>query len=453
MRTMTTATTTTTLRAVLEFDVADYVRHARAEGRDHLDPELRAWMAEAYEDIVVLLALDRDRLTRQERAVLRFAELVFQAEWKLALPGGESPQEVAARGGGPLDRRGKRYQPYGNVRFLNHVLGTRAHAPDGAVERACWQAIRATAAGWRAYEQRTVEGTEKWAQDALPSAAQLTERIARLGSLVSLTAGRAPALRPASAEPPRHWQDYLLPHGRADILEHLAVLPQTTQHDEVTFIRVIHLVEATTWGVLARVMSAAEWLRAGQWEYATECLERAATMAAAQTEALLVMRRTMPVEHFHGFREATGDASAVQAFPTQLLHIHLLGVHPEKVEALGEATENSYVLMHQNPDFEPLRDLLRWVPDEESGQRVLDAAYRLDQELFAWRKVHYGVALRYLSPEATGSGGTSGAPYLRGFYQDRLFDADRTLLPQHRAAGTAVLDPWIRARSALSPFN
>lgn len=157
-------------------------------------------------------------------------------------------------------------------------------------------------------------------------------------------------------------------------------------------------------------MSAAKWLRGGRWEYAAECLGRAADLAAAQTEALLVMRRTMPVEHFQGFREATGDASAVQAFPTQLLHIHLLGVHPEKTGALAEATENAYVLMHQNPDFEPLRELLRRVPAGEPGRRVLDAAHRLDQELFAWRKIHYGVALRYLPTEATGSGGTLGGP-------------------------------------------
>lgn len=241
--------TTATLRAVLDFDLTDYIGNARAVGRDLLDPALRAWMAQAYEDTAVLLALDRDRLSRSEYTMLRFAELVFQAEWKLALPGGEAPQEVASRGGGPLDRRGKRYQPYGNVRLLNHLLGTSSHAPDGAVERACWQTIRTTAESWRAYEQRTLEGTEKWAQDALPSDRQLTERIARLGSLVSLTAGRTPAPRPAAPEPPRHWRDYTLsPHGPANVLEHLAVLPQTTQHDEVTFLRVIHLVEATTWG-------------------------------------------------------------------------------------------------------------------------------------------------------------------------------------------------------------
>ncbi|MEU0742077.1 hypothetical protein [Streptomyces sp. NPDC006134] len=445
--------TTAILRAVLDFDIAHYIDHARGVGRDRLDPALRAWMAEAYEDVTLVLALDGDRLGSQERAVLRLAELVFQAEWKLALPEGESPQQVEARGGGPLDRRGKRYQPYGNVRLLNHVLGTRRHAPDSAVERACWQAVRAIASGWRAYEQRTLDGTETWAQDALPDPAQLAERVERLGSLVSLTAGHAPALRPASATPPRHWHDYLPPHGSADVLEHLTVLPQTTQHDEVTFLRVIHLVEATTWGVLARVMSAAEWLRATRWEYAAECLDRAAALAAAQTQALLTMRRTMPVEHFHGFRAATGDASAVQAFPTQLLHIHLLGVHPEKVEALHEATENAYVLLHQNPDFEPLRDLLHRVPGEAAGRRVLDAAHRLDQELYAWRKIHYGVAVRYLPQQATGSGGTAGAPYLRSFYQDRLFDADRTLLPQHRSAPTAAPSAWVRARPALSPFN
>lgn len=111
------------VRAVLDFDVAEYVSTTRAVGRHHLDPELRNRMAELYLDLRDALHESDAVFDRQELRVLRFAELALQSEWKLADPSG------AASGAGLLNTvsgpRGKRYQPYANVRLLNQILGTR----------------------------------------------------------------------------------------------------------------------------------------------------------------------------------------------------------------------------------------------------------------------------------------------------------------------------------------
>jgi tryptophan 2,3-dioxygenase len=201
-------------------------------------------------------------------------------------------------------------------------------------------------------------------------------------------------------------------------------------------------------------MAAIEWLKAGRWAYAAGCLHRAARLAQFQLDTLLVLRRTMSVDRFLGFREATGEASAVQTVSGQLLNIHLMGVHPRRVEALAQVPENAYLLLHVNPAFEPLRKALGRVPrDSEPAAEVFSAARRLDDLLFRWRRVHLGLAHRYLPKDAGGSGGTAGAPYLQGLYQDRLFDGAGDLVPQLVPEPLPALGEWVRARPPFSPLN
>ncbi|MFB7776796.1 hypothetical protein [Streptomyces bauhiniae] len=444
--------TATILKQVYRFDVRSYVEQVRADGRAGLGAEERRRMAELYEDLTGLRER-LDELTAPERAIARFAEIFFHAEWKLAVPS-ETPDQLVTRGGTPLDRRGKRYQPYANIRLLNDVLGTRRHAADRTVERRARQVVHRILTTWADFEEQTVSGRVIWAGHDVPAADVLAERIERLRRLGHRAAGVMPGLPPAGSQPPCDFECYLPPHGDGNTIEYLTALPQTTLHDEVTFLRTIHIVEATTWAILARVMAAAEWLRTRHWAFGERCLRRAADLAALQAETLVAMRRTLSVDRFLAFREATGDASAVQSLPAQLLLIHLFGIHPEKTEALAEATENNYLLLYLNPGFLPLRSLLQEAARAgDAGRTVLDAAHSLDTELFKWRRVHYGAAVRYLPPTGGGSGGTTGAPYLRGFYRDRLFDDDRVLLPQPPPSPPQHLDPSVRARPAFSAAN
>jgi tryptophan 2,3-dioxygenase len=440
------------VRAVLEFDVAEYVSTTRTVGRHYLDPELRNRMAELYVDLRDVLYASDAAFGRQELRVLRFAELVLQSEWKLADPSG------TGCGAGTLNLfsgpRGKRYQPYSNVRLLNQVLGTRRRASDASIEHRCRQVLRFLVRSWLAYERRSVQGTETWGWQRCPTPGEMEERVERVAALSRETSDW-PSLPRPQVSPPACWDDYVGAAGRSDTLEYLVNLPQTQQHDENAFLRVIHLTEVTTSGILARILGARTWLEKGRLPEAGLCLERAARLARVQLDVMRVLRRTMSVENFLGFRKETGDASAVQMTSSQALHIHLLGVHPLKVEALGAVPENSFLLLHLNERFQPLRSLLQEVPrGTEEGVAVLRAARDLDEALYAWRRLHLGLAHRYLPKDSTGSGGTSGAPYLSGFYQDRLFNPGGELFPHPVPVSSPSLDEQrARARSVFSPMN
>ncbi|MBE1533904.1 hypothetical protein [Actinomadura algeriensis] len=446
---------TATIKEVLDFDVAAYVAAARATGRQHLDPAMRGRMAELYLDVRDVLARPDTPAGGRERRVLRLAELVLQSEWKLAGGGEETARDAAGRafprgatGPGP---RGKRYQPYGNVRLLNHVLGTSRHASDVTIEHRCRRALAFLVSSWDGYERRSAAGAETWGGQDRPADEAIGERLRRLAAIAAAI-GEEPA--PCAAVPAPRWERYLGADGRPNVLEYLVNLPQTRKHEENTFLRVIHLTEVTTWAILARTVAANGWLTAGRWAPAARCLEAAAETAALQHEIMLVLRRTMSVEHFLGFREETGNASAVQMASAQTLHIHLLGVHPAKVEALGGIEENAYLLLYLNRRFRPLRALLADLPrGDERAARVLAAARTLDERLWQWRRLHLGLAYRYLPREVKGSGGTDGAPYLAGFYHDRLFDEDGEVHPQPVPVAMPPVAGWVRARPVFSPLN
>lgn len=438
-------TTATVLDAVVSFDVARYVHAVRETGRDRLDSALRERMAELYTDLQRLLSREPEAVTATLRPTVRFAELVLQSEWRLAHPG-DPLGEVDWLRGLPIDVPGKRYLAYANLRVLNTALGTRWHRSDHAVERQCLDAIDQLVDSWLNYELRTRDGVERWCSDEITAPRGLDDRIGRLQEL------RRHPVPPPPAQPPRRWTGYLGRDGRPAVLEYLVNLPQSTMHEENAFLRIIHLIEATTWAMLGRVIAATHWLRTGGWVQAGVCLSRASSFADAQLAYLMVLRRTMSIEHFLGFRESTGDASAVQTLSGQLLHIHLIGAHPRKIEALSAVPENTYLLLYYDPAFVPLRRALHLVPPGSAGD-VFPAAKRLDDTLFRWRRVHLGLAHRYLPDQADGTGGTSGAGYLQAFYADRLFDGDGALVPHREPPPLPSLPPHTRSRPPLSPLN
>lgn len=439
--------TSTIVKTVLDFDVAAYVTAARVAGRRHLDPALRGRMADLYVDLHALLSRSPATLDRRELRVLRLAELALQSEWKLAARTGEGVEP-----GGPEGPRGTRYQPYSNVRLLNHALGTRRHASDAVVERHCRQALKYLVDSWLGYERRTVRGEETWGQLDLPTPRESEERLRRLEALRAAMRPWPALLDPGPA-PPSRWEDYLGETGRARILEYLINLPQSSKHEENVFLRVIHLTEAATSGILARTVAANTWLESGGYGAAVRCLTLATELALLQIDIMLVLRRTMSVESFLGFRKDTENASAIQMASAQTLQIHLLGVHPRKVEALGGIEENAFLLLYLNRHFQPLRSLLQRLEETDETRPVFAAARELDEALFRWRRLHLGLAHRYLPKDVMGSGGTVGAPYLSGFYHDRIFDAEGRLFPHPVPLAMPPIDERVRARSVFSPLN
>jgi hypothetical protein len=51
----------------------------------------------------------------------------------------------------------------------------------------------------------------------------------------------------------------------------------------------------------------------------------------------------------------------------------------------------------------------------------MDCARLLDKHLLSWRGLHLSFALRYLPPDAMGTGGTAGPSYLQKFFRQSLF--------------------------------
>jgi tryptophan 2,3-dioxygenase len=243
---------------------------------------------------------------------------------------------------------------------------------------------------------------------------------------LATAAGRDGSTSAVASPPPARWSDYLPdPEGRRR-LEFLTVLPQTDHHEEVTFLRTVHLTETCLWGILTRVMSAVELLKAARWAQAAGCLARATQLAQVQSSVFEIMKTMSPAD-FLAFRASTGDSSAVQSTTNHLVQIFMQGVDPAKTEALGQVPENQYLLRYANPHFVPLAAVLASVPtDDPDGSAARDEAHRLDREMYRWRASHYGVARRYLPPEASGTGGTAGAAYLKSFVHHRLSGAPGT---------------------------
>jgi hypothetical protein len=309
-----------------------------------------------------------------------------------------------------------RYEPYATIRLLRHVLRVDRHQPLSATQRNIWAIFRRILLHQRDFEIKALSGTLE------PTREQFELAVSR-ARLKELTA--------AQALIPRRFGIVALPdiiedlgdlceiggdRSGAAIVDHLLVFPQTTCHDEVAFIRLIQMAECLFWGTLIFVQRALVTIHAGRLAKAVQLLT-AATEFAAPLIKIFHCTKTMPPDHFLGFREATGDASAVQCQSWQMLDAHVYGVLPSKVPVLEGIPEVRHVLALANPRFVPLVQVAGKLGDSETETELIEAIIGLDNRLRAWRKFHEKqLAGRtnpsYLPPEALGSGGTSGYGYL-----------------------------------------
>jgi tryptophan 2,3-dioxygenase len=375
------------------FDVATYVRQSRSRGRRHLDAAVRAQAVSAFR--AARAAIGDGAAAPADARIARLAEAVLSAEWALSQHGG------------------KRYVAYANMRALNWALGTNRRRPVVQVTQSCRDVLRRTVASWLAYELRTAAGEDTWNQAEVP-VERLDDRIALLRRLA---AGLGVEPAPARPEPPRSWGAYAADPDL--VVEFLTTLPQTTNHDEVAFLRTIHISECCFWATLVHVMAATASLKDGKPAEAVASLHEATRFADTLGDALQVLQ-TMPPNAFLDFGGLTGDASGLQSRSYQLLQIHLFGVDHEKVEILGLVPELRDLLFYANPRFVPLKEaLLRaraaCVPIED----VLQAASRLDASMYRWRARHKGVSIHYLTDEVLT--GVAGKDYLARHYRHRLF--------------------------------
>ncbi|MBG6106211.1 tryptophan 2,3-dioxygenase [Micromonospora vinacea] len=313
-----------------------------------------------------------------------------------------------------------RYEQYASVGLLRHLLRVEGNTATPAERAHVWLVFRRILEAQLEFELAALAGVTSLAKrDFSPQVAR--DRYLVLADIREMVPGRLGG-RPVGSQwltmpaGGRTLGEVARDRSGAAAIARLLLFPQTTCHDEVAFLAQIQLGECLFWGALLCVRQALAAIGAGDLAGATRHV-RAAGQFARPLIKIFHSVRTMPPAHFHGFREQTGNASAVQCESWQMLDAHLYGVLPEKVDALETTPEVRHVLALHRPDFVPLVPVVADLGDSPAERGLRDEIVTLDQRIRAWRAFHTRqLAGRqdpgYLPAGAAASGGTSGYPYL-----------------------------------------
>jgi len=362
-----------------------------------------------------------------------------------------------------LTQEKPRYEPYATIRLLRHVLEVDRHRPLSVTQRKIWAIFYRILLRQIDFEMKGLSGTLDPEREQFEFAVSRA-RIRKLAAAQALIPRRfAIVAVPDIVEDIGDLCEIGGDRSGAAIVDHLLVFPQTTCHDEVAFISLIQMAECLFWGTLIFVQRALAAIHVGRLAQAVQLLA-AATEFAAPLIKIFQCVKTMPPDHFLGFREATGDASAVQCQSWQMLDAHVYGVLPDKAPVLEGIPEVRHVLAFSNPHFVPLVQVAGQLGGSETEKELTEAIIRLDHRLRAWRKFHEKqLAGRtnpgYLPPEAPGTGRTSGYGYLAAQQPPRAarISAER---PQRQRLGrrfrlllaTDREKPWKIAGLKMSSF-
>lgn len=374
-------------RALLDaFDLHEYVREARTQGRSRLATSaIRRRGGALYEQIAELRTVDDDGGEGFDHLV-DFASRVLFPEWYL------------------LHHDVPRYRSYTNIDVLGWFLA------DACPER-CRTAIAVLLDDFIAFERRALAAGATQQSISFDDE-RVAKRLARLEDLRARVAdGTAAGVH---LTPPSSWNAFIAAPELA--LVHLTAFPQTLEHDEYAFLRTVHIAEVCFAAVLARGQAAVASLQRRDVGQAARHVGDAVPFAALLTPLLQTLKTTMRPEHFARFREATGNASAVQSRNYQLMQITLFGPDAGTMRALAEIDEMRDLLRYDDPAAPNLARLATdAIADGASAAGELSAQVgALDKELLKWRTLHKGIGRTHLPPAAEkGTGGTSGVSYLR----------------------------------------
>ncbi|MFJ3663406.1 hypothetical protein ACIPPM_23395 [Streptomyces sp. NPDC090119] len=137
------------------------------------------------------------------------------------------------------------------------------------------------------------------------------------------------------------------------------------------------------------------------------------------------MLQTLTPDLFLAFRDATGEASAVQSLNYHMMELVMYGYDARKTEAYSRFDH-----LH-DLTVPPLRSVrsLRVAVLKSGDPELTEALAGIERTLLTWRGRHYGFGRRYL-PGVKGSGGTEGAGYLKRFvHKDNLIPEPITTAP------------------------
>jgi tryptophan 2,3-dioxygenase len=391
-------------QALTDLDLSDYVETQRDTGRFDLDAEfVRRW-ADQYRTAASLLK-HADLSPELAEAMLLLREITYPA----------AMQERS---------RVPSYYPYTCVNVLDWYLGDCGEDLE-AQKRKCVPGIVALLLEIGRFEMHSLIGCEPF-QPLHFEPEFAIERIRMLKDVYTATVRLSEQIPGTSVRPlpPRTYEniiDYANEPGRLSALIQFTCMPQTRYHDEVLFLRSIHVSEFCFYGIRIAVAQARDAITRGALNSARVCLEQAIAFSDVLHQIFRVVRN-MPPLHFLDFRESAANASAVQSANYQLMDAHLFGLSEHKRMLFQRIPHLDDMLRPYGSGFLCLRDVLKSIAlDDNEAAPLLETARELDSKLLTWRGLHVGFANLYLADIPVGTGGTSGAAYLKLFLRNTLF--------------------------------
>jgi tryptophan 2,3-dioxygenase len=194
------------------------------------------------------------------------------------------------------------------------------------------------------------------------------------------------------------------------------VVPATDVADEIMFLRVLQLFEVVFAGMATSLCSGRDALAAGDTDRATTDV---ACAANALTRAIPFFRilGTLPVESFAEIRLLTPGASGLQSESFKRIELACAPQDHERMGSAGYAEPNIAALVDQQMDRPSIQEL---VLRQHPPAALIEAMTSLDGAWAQWKRTHWAIAVRLIG-DAAGTGGTSGAAYLRHHVSGRLF--------------------------------
>jgi tryptophan 2,3-dioxygenase len=214
-------------------------------------------------------------------------------------------------------------------------------------------------------------------------------------------------------------------------------------HDEMLFIIVHQTHELWFKQILCELARSVSAIDAGQLAQACAALDRTTKIVRLLAEHMSVLE-TMPVAEFDRFRTALGTASGLESEQFRRLE-RLAGSMPSAARSEPEAggSERSasdsvrQAFWRSLPEAhaplaEPIRaradvgklgaELAVWLdePALELHRSLARAMLAFDRQLVLWRRQHFEMARRMIG-DKLGTGGSSGATYLRSTMDRRFF--------------------------------
>jgi tryptophan 2,3-dioxygenase len=389
------------------WNTEEFLRVQREVGRSGLSPAAIAAYAEEHDRVSMLL--DQSLISAQDLALARMLEAITAP--------------LAALRADPIPR----YYSYTGVNVLDEFVdGSRLDLE--AQKALCVEGVRGLMLDLTHFETHSLVGIESWSTQKLDPDVILRrltllrrqfQAVQELADILRLETLFLPGFVPRTYPT---LEGYCSESHPLSAVVQFTCIPSSRSHDEVLFLRTIAEDELCFKAMYLAVRQAVEAMERNLLAAAASFLNQAVAFASMLHESFRILQ-SMPPEHFLDFREVTGQASAVQSFNYQRLDIALFGLNPEKVSVFQRVPHLRSLLQYSSREFRSLRSLLSLLAQRNGTAENVGAQARLlDRHLLSWRGLHLSFALRYLPPDALGTGGTAGPSYLQKFFRQSLFD-------------------------------